>query len=49
MDFNYETEPLPGRFPNAAGPLPLLRESRLNHVGKLFFQWLYWHARAAGA
>ncbi len=48
IDFNYETEPLPGRFPNAAGPLPLLRESRLNHVGKLFFQWLYWHAVLPG-
>src|SRR5581483_3861964 len=41
IDFNYETEPLPGRFPTAAGPLPLLRESRLNHLGKLVFQWVY--------
>ncbi len=48
MDFNYETEPLPGRFPNALGPLPLLRESRLNHVGKLVFPWLYWHALLQG-
>jgi hypothetical protein len=31
---------LPGRYPNAFG-LPLLRESRLNHLGKLAFQWLY--------
>ncbi|TMK70923.1 MAG: NAD(P)/FAD-dependent oxidoreductase [Actinobacteria bacterium] len=44
IDFNYETEPLPGRF----GPLPLLRESRLNHMGKLLFQWVYWHALLPG-
>ncbi|MFO7571805.1 MAG: FAD/NAD(P)-binding oxidoreductase [Gaiellaceae bacterium] len=48
IDFNYETEPLPGRFPSAVGPLPLLRESRLNHLGKLMFQWLYWHALLPG-
>ena len=34
IDFNYETEPLPGHFPSVFG-LPLLRESRLNHIGKL--------------
>ncbi len=48
IDFNYETEPLPGRFPTAAGPLPLLRESRLNHLGKLVFQWVYWHGLLPG-
>ena len=48
IDFNYETEPLPGRFPTAAGPLPLLRESRLNHLGKLLFQSVYWHALLPG-
>ncbi|GIU95067.1 MAG: oxidoreductase [Gaiellaceae bacterium] len=48
IDFNYETEPLPGRFPSAVGPLPLLKESRLNHLGKLMFQWLYWHALLPG-
>jgi len=47
IDFNYDTEPLPGRFPTAFG-LPLLRESRLNHVGKLAFQWIYWHALLPG-
>jgi sulfide:quinone oxidoreductase len=47
IDFNYETEPLPGRFPGALG-LPLLRESRLNHLGKLMFQWVYWHALLPG-
>ncbi len=48
IDFNYETEPLPGRFPTAAGPLPLLQESRLNHLGKLMFQWVYWHVLLPG-
>ncbi len=44
LDFNYETEPLPGHL----GPLPLLRESRMNHLGKLMFQWVYWHALLPG-
>jgi sulfide:quinone oxidoreductase len=47
IDFNYETEPLPGHFPGVVG-LPLLRESRLNHLGKLLFQWVYWHALLPG-
>jgi len=47
IDFNYETEPLPGHFPAVVG-LPLLRESRLNHLGKLMFQWAYWHALLPG-
>ncbi len=48
IDFNYETEPLPGRFPTAVGPLSLLHESHLNHLGKLAFQWVYWHALLPG-
>ncbi len=47
IDFNYETEPLPGMFPTALG-LPLLRESRANHLGKLAFEWVYWHALLPG-
>ena len=47
IDFNYETEPLPGHFPSVFG-LPLLRQSRLNHLGKLAFQWVYWHALLPG-
>jgi sulfide:quinone oxidoreductase len=43
IDFNYDVEPLPGRFPTAAGPLTLLEESRANHLGKLAFRWMYWH------
>ncbi len=44
IDFNYDIEPLPGKFPfPVVGPLTLLGESRLNHWGKLAFRWLYWH------
>jgi sulfide:quinone oxidoreductase len=39
IDFNYDVEPLPGRFPEPhLGPLPLLKESRMNHLAKLAFQ-----------
>ena len=47
IDFNYDTEPLPGHFPTNLG-LPLMRESRLNHLGKLMFQWFYWHTLLPG-
>jgi sulfide:quinone oxidoreductase len=48
IDFNYEVEPLPGKFPFAVGPLSLLRESRLNHLGKLAFRWVYWNLLLPG-
>jgi sulfide:quinone oxidoreductase len=47
IDFNYDTEPLPGHYPSGVG-LPLLAESRLNHLGKLMFQWFYWHGLLPG-
>lgn len=47
IDFNYDTEPLPGHFPGPVG-MPLLKESRLNHLGKLMFQWFYWHGLLPG-
>ncbi|HZY77288.1 MAG TPA: FAD/NAD(P)-binding oxidoreductase [Jatrophihabitantaceae bacterium] len=47
IDFNYDTEPQPGRYPNSVG-MPLLREARLNHLGKLLFQPLYWHVLLPG-
>jgi sulfide:quinone oxidoreductase len=47
IDFNYTTEPLPGHFPTRVG-MPLLKESRMNHLGKLMFQWFYWHALLQG-
>ena len=44
IDFNYATEPLPGLYPlPVVGPFSLLKESRLNHLGKLFFKWIYWN------
>ncbi|MFQ6170118.1 NAD(P)/FAD-dependent oxidoreductase [Oryzobacter sp. R7] len=49
LDFNYDTEPLAGRFPlPVVGPLTLLGESRLNHLGKLAFRHLYWNALLPG-
>jgi sulfide:quinone oxidoreductase len=47
IDFNYDTEPLPGHYPSAVG-LPLLEESRANHLGKLLFEPLYWHSLLPG-
>ena len=47
IDFNYSTEPLTGRFPGRIG-LPLLQQSRLNHLGKLAFGWMYWHVLLPG-
>jgi sulfide:quinone oxidoreductase len=47
IDFNYDTEPLTGHYPGRIG-LPLLRPSRLNHLGKLAFQPLYWHGLLPG-
>lgn len=47
IDFNYETEPVGGHYPGPVG-LPLLKESRINHLGKLMFQWFYWHTLLPG-
>lgn len=49
IDFNYETEPLPGHFPfPGIGPFGLLKETRMNHYGKLLFRWIYWHVLLKG-
>jgi len=49
IDFNYDTEPLPGTFPVAGlGPMSLLKETRINHLGKLAFRWVYWNALLPG-
>ena len=49
IDFNYQVEPLPGRFPiPGLGPMRLLGESRLNHMGKLAFRWVYWNVLLPG-
>jgi sulfide:quinone oxidoreductase len=47
IDFNYEQEPVSGHFPATVG-MPLMKESRMNHLGKLMFQWFYWHALLPG-
>jgi sulfide:quinone oxidoreductase len=50
IDFNYETEPLPGHFPlPGIGPFSLLEETRMNHYGKMMFRWMYWHLLLKGA
>ncbi len=43
IDFNYEVEPQKGHFPFKFGPLPLLKESKMNHIGKMMFHWMYWN------
>jgi sulfide:quinone oxidoreductase len=44
IDFNYEIQPVPGKFPiPVIGPMTLLKETRLNHLGKLAFKHIYWH------
>ena len=49
IDFNYDTEPLPGKYPvPMVGPFSLLAESRLNHLGKLGFRWIYWNLLLRG-
>lgn len=49
IDFNYDTEPLPGSFPfPGIGPFGLLRQSKMNHYGKLMFRWIYWHILIKG-
>ncbi|HEX9165567.1 MAG TPA: FAD/NAD(P)-binding oxidoreductase [Gemmatimonadales bacterium] len=49
VDFNYEVEPLPGKFPvPVLGPMTLMEESRINHLGKMAFKWVYWNMLLPG-
>lgn len=49
IDFNYDQEPLPGRYPMpGVGPFTLLEESVANHWGKLMFRWMYWNILLKG-
>jgi sulfide:quinone oxidoreductase len=49
IDFNYEVEPLPGKFPLPGfGPFSLLKESAMNHWGKMMFRWIYWNVLLKG-
>jgi sulfide:quinone oxidoreductase len=49
IDFNYDVEPLPGRYPlPGVGPFALLQESEMNHWGKMMFRWMYWNLLLKG-
>jgi sulfide:quinone oxidoreductase len=49
IDFNYDVEPLPGKFPLPGfGPFSLLKESAANHWGKMMFRWIYWNILLKG-
>ena len=49
IDFNYDVEPLPGKFPLPGfGPFSLLKESHANHWGKMMFRWMYWNILLKG-
>lgn len=49
IDFSYEQEPLPGMYPvGGVGPFSLLRESTINHWGKLAFKHMYWNLMLRG-
>jgi len=49
IDFNYDTEPMPGTYPiSGLGPFSLLKPTLINHFGKLFFRWIYWNMLIKG-
>lgn len=49
VDFNYNTEPLFGKYPlPVIGPFSLLKETRMNWMGKLGFEWVYWNILLPG-
>jgi sulfide:quinone oxidoreductase len=49
IDFSYDQEPLPGMYPiGGVGPFSLLRESTINHWGKLAFKEMYWDLMLRG-
>lgn len=49
IDFNYDIQPLPGKYPYpGVGPMSLLEETTINHLGKMGFKWLYWNALLPG-
>jgi sulfide:quinone oxidoreductase len=49
IDFNYDVEPLPGKYPlPGIGPFSLLEETAANHWGKLLFKWTYWNVLLPG-
>ena len=50
IDFNYDVEPLPGKYPlPGIGPFSLLQETKMNHWGKMMFRWVYWNLLLKGS
>ena len=49
VDFNYDIQPVPGKFPlPLVGPMTLLKQTRINHLGKLAFKPIYWRLLLPG-
>jgi sulfide:quinone oxidoreductase len=49
IDFNYQVEPLPGKYPfPGLGPFTLLGESYFNYWGKMMFKWVYFNLMLKG-
>ncbi|QJB56806.1 FAD/NAD(P)-binding oxidoreductase [Pseudodesulfovibrio sp. zrk46] len=49
IDFNYEVEPLPGKYPfPGLGPFALLGENHQNYWGKMMFKWAYFNLMLKG-
>ena len=49
LDFNYDVEPLPGKFPfPGMGPFSLLQDTFGNYWGKMMFKWVYWNLMMKG-
>ncbi len=49
IDFNYDVEPMEGKFPMPmVGPFDLLKETHMNHMGKIMFDWIYWNMLLPG-
>ena len=49
LDFNYEVEPLSGKFPfPGMGPFSLLEDTFGNYWGKMMFKWVYWNLMMKG-
>jgi sulfide:quinone oxidoreductase len=49
IDFSYDVEPLPGNFPlPVIGPFGLLKDTIMNHIGKMAFRSMYWNKLLRG-
>lgn len=49
IDFNYDIDPVEGTYPLPfLGPFSLLKETRLNHLGKLAMKFTYWNILLRG-